>query len=226
MISLREVSLQLAGKQIFERLSLDVGRGEFLYILGPSGAGKSSLLRLLYMDIFPSSGEVKVGEFSSRTIRKREIPFLRRNLGIVFQEFRLLEDRTVYENVAFVLEVTGVRPKEIPKKVSDALAEVGLSQKRHEMPQNLSGGEQQRVAIARAIVREPFVLLADEPTGNLDPEVSLEIMQLLRRISFKGITTIVVTHDYHIAEKLPARTLFVKDGKIEEIHTFPKAAPK
>lgn len=224
MISLRDVSLQIGGRQIFDRLSLEVGRGEFLYILGPSGAGKSSLLRLLYMDILPDSGEVCIGEFSSRTIRKREIPFLRRNLGIVFQEFRLLEDRTVYENVALVLQVTGVRPKEIPKKVSDALAEVGLSQKRNEMPQRLSGGEQQRVAIARAIVREPYVLLADEPTGNLDPEVSLEIMQLLRRISFKGITTIVVTHDYHIAEKLPAKTLLMKDGKLQEIASLPKLA--
>lgn len=222
MISLRNVSLRFGNKQIFERLSLEVGRGEFLYVLGASGAGKSSLLKLLYMDIFPDSGEVQVGEFNSSAIRKRDIPYLRRNLGIVFQEFRLFEDRTVYENVAFVLEVTGVRPKEIPKKVSDALSEVGLAQKRNEMPQNLSGGEQQRVAIARAIVREPYILLADEPTGNLDPQVSLEIMQLLKRISFKGITTIVVTHDYHIAEKLPARTLMVKEGRVEDITSLPK----
>jgi cell division transport system ATP-binding protein len=138
-------------------------------------------------------------------------------LGIVFQEFRLFEDRTVYENIAFVLKVTDVRAKEIPKKVSAALSEVGLAQKRNEMPRNLSGGEQQRVAIARALAREPFVILADEPTGNLDPDVALEIMILLKKISLKGITVVVVTHDYNIVQKMPARTLRLKNGKIDEV---------
>jgi cell division transport system ATP-binding protein len=216
MISLREVSLQRGNKLIFNRLSLEVKRGELLYLIGQSGSGKSSFLKLLYMDLLPDSGEVQLGEFVSSTIKPKDIPALRRNLGIVFQEFRLFEDRTVYENVAFVLEVTGIKPKEIPKKVSDALMEVGLSQKRNDMPQHLSGGEQQRIAIARALVREPYVLLADEPTGNLDPEVSLEIMQLLRKISLKGITTLVVTHDYDIVRKIPARTMRLKDGILLE----------
>ncbi len=217
MISLRDVSLQLGNKRVLDRVSLDVKRGEFVYIVGQSGAGKSSLLKLLYMDILPDSGDVRVGEYSSMNIKPRDIPYLRRNLGIVFQEFRLFEDRTVYENVAFVLEVTDTRPKEIPKKVSDALSEVGLSQKRNELPQALSGGEQQRVSIARALVREPYVLLADEPTGNLDPHVSMEIMRLLRKINLKGITVVMVTHDYNLVRQMPARTLHVEDGKVSDV---------
>jgi cell division transport system ATP-binding protein len=216
MISLRDVSLVRGGKTILNRLNLDVKRGELVYLLGASGAGKSSFLKLLYMDLLPDSGEVRVGEFSSEKIKPKDIPFLRRNLGVVFQEFRLFDDRTVYENVAFVLEVTNVKPKDIPKKVTDALTEVGLTQKRNEMPQHLSGGEQQRVAIARALVREPYIVLADEPTGNLDPTVSLEIMMLLKKISMKGIATLVVTHDYTIVQKVPARTLLLKDGALSE----------
>jgi cell division transport system ATP-binding protein len=217
MISMRDVSLQLGNKRIFEGVSLDIKRSEFVYIVGQSGAGKSSLLKLLYMETMPDGGEVQVGEYNSRTVKPREIPYLRRNLGIVFQDFKLFEDRTVYENIAFVLEVTDVRPRDIPKKVSDALSEVGLSQKRNELPQVLSGGEQQRVSIARALAREPYVLLADEPTGNLDPHVSMEIMQLLRKIHLKGITVVVVTHDYNMVQQMPARTLMVKDGKITEV---------
>jgi cell division transport system ATP-binding protein len=216
MISLRDVSLVRGGKTILNRLNLDVKRGELVYLLGASGAGKSSFLKLLYMDLLPDSGEVRVGEFSSEKIKPKDIPYLRRNLGVVFQEFRLFDDRTVYENVAFVLEVTNVKPKDIPKKVTDALTEVGLTQKRNEMPQHLSGGEQQRVAIARALVREPYIVLADEPTGNLDPTVSLEIMMLLKKISMKGIATLVVTHDYTIVQKVPARTLLLKDGALSE----------
>jgi cell division transport system ATP-binding protein len=217
MISLKNVSLFRGNKTILDNLSFDVKRGEMLYLVGASGAGKSSLLKLLYMDLFPDSGEVKIGEFQSNEIKKRDIPYLRRNLGVVFQDFRLLEDRSVYENVAFVLEVTDVRRKDIPKKVSDALAEVGLSQKRNQMPKHLSGGEQQRVAIARALVREPFLILADEPTGNLDPTVSLEIMSLLRKINLKGITVLVVTHDYNVVQKVPSKTVLLKDGKLTEV---------
>ncbi|MFQ3609570.1 MAG: ATP-binding cassette domain-containing protein [Chloroherpetonaceae bacterium] len=221
MITFDAVTLYRGNKLVLEKQSLEIQRGELLYLIGPSGAGKSSFLKLLYMDLLPDEGEVKIGEYSSRTIRQKEIPYLRRNLGIVFQEFRLFEDRTVYENVAFVLEVTDVRPKDIPKKVSAALSEVGLSQKRNEYPRHLSGGEQQRVAIARALVREPFVLLADEPTGNLDPEVSLEIMSLLKKISLKGISVVVVTHDYNIVKQVPGRILRLKDGVLEPIENSP-----
>ncbi len=217
MIALDHVTLYRGSKAVLDKQSLEIKRGELLYLIGPSGAGKSSFLKLLYMDLLPDEGEVRVGEYRSSTIKRREIPYLRRNLGIVFQEFRLFEDRTVYENIAFVLEVTDVRAKEIPKKVSAALSEVGLSQKRNEYPQKLSGGEQQRVAIARAIVREPFVLLADEPTGNLDPEVSLEIMMLLKKISLKGISVVVVTHDYNIVKQVPSRILRLKNGILEDV---------
>jgi len=216
MIVLDKVTLHRGGNTVLEKQSLEIKRGELLYLIGPSGAGKSSFLKLLYMDLLPDEGEVRVGEYRSSTMKRKDIPYLRRNLGIVFQEFRLFEDRTVYENIAFVLEVTDVRAKDIPKKVSAALSEVGLSQKRNEYPRNLSGGEQQRVAIARALVREPFVLLA-----NLDPEVSLVIMMLLKKISLKGISVVVVTHDYNIVKQVPARTLRLKNGVLEDVETSP-----
>ncbi|MCS6989328.1 MAG: ATP-binding cassette domain-containing protein [Chloroherpetonaceae bacterium] len=217
MIALESVTLRRGSTLVLDRQSLEIKRGELFYLIGPSGAGKSSFLKLLYMDLFPDEGEVRVGEFRSSSMRKKDIPYLRRNLGIVFQDFRLFEDRTVYENIAFALEVTDVRAKEIPKKASAALSEVGLSQKRNEYPRHLSGGEQQRVAIARAIVREPFVLLADEPTGNLDPETSLDIMLLLKKISLKGIAVVVVTHDYDIVQRVPARAMRLKDGRLEDV---------
>ncbi len=226
MITFNSVTLHRGNKTVLDKQSLDIKRGELLYLIGPSGAGKSSFLKLLYMDLLPDEGEVRVGEYRSGTIRRNEIPYLRRNLGIVFQEFRLFDDRTVYENVAFVLEVTDVRPKDIPKKVSAVLSEVGLSQKRNEYPRHLSGGEQQRVAIARALVREPFVLLADEPTGNLDPEVSLDIMLLLKKISLKGISVVVVTHDYNIVKQVPSRTVRLKDGVLEPVEVSPASTPQ
>ncbi|MDX2129310.1 MAG: ATP-binding cassette domain-containing protein [Chloroherpetonaceae bacterium] len=217
LIRLHNVSLKRGNKVIFDHLDFELGRGEFVYIIGASGAGKSSFLKLLYAETKPDEGEIHVGKFEISKLRKSEIPFLRRNLGIVFQEFRLLFDRNVYENVAFVLEVTGVGSKDISRKVNEALSEVGLLSKKYDMPETLSGGEQQRVAIARAIVREPYFLLADEPTGNLDPEVSTEIMQLLKRISGKGVTTLVVTHDYDIVSRVPSRTLMIKSGKIFDV---------
>ncbi len=224
MITLSNLSLQLGRKQLFENANLNIQRGEFVYIVGASGTGKSSLLKLLYMDIMPDKGHIKIGEFESTTIKKNQIPLLRRHLGIVFQDFRLFEDRTVQENVAFVLEVTGVKKKLITKKVSDALSEVGLSQKRNEMPMHLSGGEQQRVVIARAIVREPYVIIADEPTGNLDPKVAVEIMGLLKKINQRGITVLTVTHDYSLVQKIPGRILQIKDTRIFDVALKPQTS--
>jgi cell division transport system ATP-binding protein len=197
-------------------------RGEFVYLVGQTGAGKSSLMRLLYFDLHPSSGKVIIDKYDFSTITSRKIPHLRRKLGIVFQDFRLLEDRSIYENVAFALFVTNTRRSEIKKRVLYALADVGLSHKRNQMPHELSGGEQQRVVIARALVNEPSILLADEPTGNLDPASSSEIMDLLMKINLRGTAILMATHNYELVKKYPARVVQMKDGKLIDIAMFPR----
>jgi len=179
MIQLTDVWYHIGGNTIFSGIDLQVKAGEFVYVVGSSGAGKSTLLRLLNMEIFPQRGQVVVSKFNSQTIKPREIPYLRRRVGMIFQDYKLLEDRNVYENVAFALWATGTPGRKIKNKVFPVLADVGLSHKRYSMIHELSGGEQQRVAIARALVYEPFVLLADEPTGNLDSESADEIIRLL-----------------------------------------------
>lgn len=214
MIELNNVYVDYNGKSSVAGVSLKINPGEFVYLLGPSGAGKSTLLKLLYMDILPTRGEIKIGEFESKTLKKKEIPFLRRQLGIVFQDFRLLRDRSVYDNIAFALMVTDTHKLDIPKKVMKALAEVGLSNKKNRMPYELSGGEQQRVVIARALVNDPIVILADEPTGNLDPETSMEIMQLLMKINEKGTAIIMATHDHEIVKKIPKRIIRMIEGTL------------
>lgn len=214
MIELNNVYVDYNGKSSVAGVSLTINPGEFVYLLGPSGAGKSTLLKLLYMDILPTRGEIKIGEFESKTLKKKEIPFLRRQLGIVFQDFRLLRDRSVYDNIAFALMVTDTHKLDIPKKVMKALAEVGLSNKKNRMPYELSGGEQQRVVIARALVNDPIVILADEPTGNLDPETSMEIMQLLMKINEKGTAIIMATHDHEIVKKIPKRIIRMIEGTL------------
>ena len=214
MIELNNVYVDYNGKSSVAGVSLTINPGEFVYLLGPSGAGKSTLLKLLYMDILPTRGEIKIGEFESKTLKKKEIPFLRRQLGIVFQDFRLLRDRSVYDNIAFALMVTDTHKLDIPKKVMKALAEVGLSNKKNRMPYELSGGEQQRVVIARALVNDPIVILADEPTGNLDPETSMEIMQLLTKINEKGTAIIMATHDHEIVKRIPKRIIRMIEGTL------------
>lgn len=216
MIELQDVCVEYLGRKSLDRVSLTISPGEFVYLLGPSGAGKSTLLKLLYMDIFPSSGYLRIGEFNSRDIRKREIPYLRRQLGIVFQDFRLLRDRTVNDNIAFALMVTDTPAREIPKKVMKVLAQVGLSAKKTRMPYELSGGEQQRVVIARALVNNPIVLIADEPTGNLDPETSMDIMELLVRINAEGTAIVMATHDYDTVKKIPRRIIRIERGSASE----------
>lgn len=216
MIFFRDVTVRYNGKLSLDCVNLSVNAGEFVYLLGPSGAGKSTILKLLYLDVFPTEGEVAIGEFSSASVKKKEIPFLRRQLGIVFQDFRLLRDRSVYDNIAFSLLVTGTAKSEIPKKVMRALAEVGLSTKKNNMSYELSGGEQQRVVIARALVNEPIVILADEPTGNLDPDTSMEIMQLLLKIHEKGTAVVMATHDYNIVKAIPKRIVRLEHGAVTE----------
>ncbi len=223
MITFENVSVSFDNMPILTNVSLHIRRGEFVSVIGESGIGKTTLLRLIYLDIFPDSGKVTVGDFDSSTVTRKDIPRLRRTLGIMFQDLKLLEDRTAYENVAFALEVTGVERNEIGKRVLRVLADVGLSHKRNNMPDELSGGEQQRVVIARALVNEPLVLLADEPTGNLDPATSMEILQLLKVINARGTAVIVATHNHELVRKSGSRILEMKEGKLRELASIEDA---
>lgn len=213
MIQLSNVVAKYPGGEGLDLVNLTMEPGEFIYLVGPSGAGKSSVLKVIYLDIFPQSGHVVVNGFSSLTIKKKQIPYLRRKLGIIFQDFKLLTDRNVFENVAFALQVTGTGRQEIKRRVLRVLAEVGLSHKRNKMPQQLSGGEQQRVAIARALVNEPIVLLADEPTGNLDPASAEDIMQLIERINSKGTAILMATHDYRLVRHHRRKVIKIEKGR-------------
>ncbi len=223
MISLINVDIELNKKPVFQNLNLVIQQGELVYIVGKSGSGKTTLLKSLYMDIRPKRGEIRIAGYSSRTIKKRQIPHLRRKLGIVFQDFRLLEDRNVYDNLAFVLQVTGTKEQLIKEKVMHALESVGLEHSAKVMPLSLSGGEQQRISIARALVREPLVILADEPTGNLDPDTSLEILEYLKRINQKGIIVLIGTHDYELVRHSPFRTLQISGLNMVETTMEPSA---
>jgi cell division transport system ATP-binding protein len=217
MISFTNVSFSFARTAVLQDVSLHVKPGEFVFLVGQTGSGKSTLLRLMYMDVVPQRGSVVVGKFSSATIARREKPYLRRTLGIIFQDFQLLEDRNVFDNVAFTLHVTSAKGTEIKKRVLHALADVGLSHQRNKMPHELSGGEQQRVAVARALVNNPLVLLADEPTGNLDPDTSHEILQLLKNINTRGTAVIMATHNFNLVRKMHERILQLSDGRLVEI---------
>ncbi|HEY2378838.1 MAG TPA: cell division ATP-binding protein FtsE [Gemmatimonadaceae bacterium] len=194
--------------------SFSVAKGEFVFLTGPSGAGKSTILKLIYMEERPTSGEVRVGGMSSVTIRHREVPKLRRRLGIVFQDFRLLEDRTAEANVAFALEVTGAPRSAIGNKVARVLTQVGLASKATSYPRQLSGGEQQRVAIARALVNDPLLLVADEPTGNLDDRATRGVFQLLREINASGTAVIMATHNLELIRRSDCRTIELNHGQI------------
>jgi cell division transport system ATP-binding protein len=191
-----------------------VAKGEFVFLTGPSGAGKSTILKMLYMDERPTSGEVRVSGYSSRETNGKDISKLRRRLGIVFQDFRLLEDRTAEQNVAFALEVTGAPRSSIPAKVGRVLTQVGLASKSAALPKELSGGEQQRVAIARALVNDPFVLIADEPTGNLDDRATRGIFQLLREINSSGTAVVMATHNLDLVRSSEYRCLELNHGSI------------
>ncbi len=195
-------------------INIQVANGEFVFLVGPSGAGKSSLLRLIYMEDFPTSGQVIVGPYVSTRMKRSTIPYMRRNVGIVFQDFRLLEDRTVFENIALAMKVTGRGMGEIKRRVTDVLTRVGLYHKRYQYPPALSGGEQQRVAIARAVANQPSVLLVDEPTGNLDPAVTKDILQLLFRINSGGAAVLMATHDIELVKSFGQRIIYLDSGKL------------
>lgn len=221
MIELNRVYFEYPNQPVFNNLNLFIESEEFVFLLGKSGSGKTTLMQMLYMNLLPSSGYVKVGEYSSQNAKSKDLPFLRRQIGIVFQDFKLFKDKTIYDNLAFVLEVTGKPHKEIKEKVFAVLAEVGLSHKSNNYPTELSGGEKQRIAIARAIINDPVVLIADEPTGNLDPETTMEILEILKKINQRGTTVILATHNYSILNNVDARIVKLDKGKALEVRLEP-----
>lgn len=202
------------GTTALRGVSVSVEPGEFAYIVGPSGAGKSTFIKLLYREVELDKGSLKVGRFDLAKIKKRDVPLLRRSVGVVFQDYKLLPKKTVFENIAYAMEVIGEKPRTIKKRVMEVLDLVGLKHKIRSFPNELSGGEQQRIAIARAIVNNPKVLIADEPTGNLDPENSWEIMHLLERINLQGTTVLMATHNSQIVNTLRHRVIAIEDGRV------------
>lgn len=214
MIRLQNVSKSYGGRPALKDVNLHIALGEFAFLVGPSGAGKSTLMRLLYREDIPTAGNVFIGGVNLNKLGSRQIPLLRRRLGIVFQDYKLLPRQTAYDNVAYILRALGVDEKDVRKRVSSALNVVNLDDKASAYPDELSGGEQQRVGIARAIVNGPPVLLADEPTGNLDPATSLEIVQLLARISERGTTVLISTHDHTIVNTMRRRVISLKQGEL------------
>ena len=218
IISLEGVNLYQEERLIFENINLSIKEGDFVYLVGETGSGKSSLVKSLYAEIKVSAGNISVSDYNLNKIQHSEIPSLRRKLGVVFQDFQLLQDRTVYENLAFVLDATGWNNKtEISNRINEVLESVHLEGFDQKMPYELSGGEQQRAAIARALLNKPEVILADEPTGNLDPRKSEKIVELLKEINDLGTTIVIATHDYEIIKKFNSRIIKCANKKIEEI---------
>lgn len=225
MIEFFNVAVETRKRILLEQITLKIHKGEFVYLIGKTGAGKTTLLRLIYMDLFPTQGNVIVDRYSSSSIKNNQIPFLRRKVGVVFQDFKLLSDRNVYDNIAFALQVIGQKKKEIRSRVLSVLTQVGLNHKRYHMPELLSGGEKQRVGIARALVNEPFILLADEPTGNLDPDASRGILELLEKINQGGTAVCMATHNYDLIRLAPHRTVLLENGRIKK-EISPENLPK
>ncbi|MEN9876862.1 MAG: hypothetical protein RLZZ529_1859 [Bacteroidota bacterium] len=218
ILSLRNATIYQEGKTILSDVNLEVKQGEFIYIIGKTGSGKSSLLKTLYADLELKEGAGHIVDFDLATLKEDDIPFLRRKIGIVFQDFKLLPDRTVKDNMLFVLKATGwTDNSEMLQKIDEVLDKVGMKDFATKMPHQLSGGEQQRVAIARALLNDPELILADEPTGNLDPQTSAEVLEVLRKINENGKTVVMSTHDYALLVKFPYKTLKCEDAKIFEV---------
>ncbi|MCW8858495.1 MAG: cell division ATP-binding protein FtsE [Deltaproteobacteria bacterium] len=215
MIQLYNVTKKYSSDSVAVKdLTLQIGKGDFVYITGASGAGKTTFLRMLYAAEKPTRGQILINKKNITRIRGPQIPYLRRQIGVVFQDFKLLQSRTVYENVAFALEAQGKKRYEVSKKVYQALKEVGLEHRLQRRPLELSGGEQQRIAIARALVVDPLILLADEPSGNLDQDVTLEIMELFKRANARGTTVLLATHDHSLNQRFPRRVITLDQGKL------------
>ena len=215
MIRLSDVVKEYeSGTTALKGISLRIKDGEFVFLVGPSGSGKSTIIKLLTGEITPTSGQIAVNGFSLTNIAERQIPLLRRSIGVIFQDFRLIEKKTVYENLSFAMRAVGAPPREIKKRIPYVLELVGLEEKTDRYPNELSGGEQQRVAIARALINNPSTIIADEPTGNLDPARSLEIMRLLERINQLGTTMVVVTHEKDLVNQFKKRVVMLEQGVI------------
>ena len=218
VLALNNVTIYQEGRTILSDVNLEVKHGEFIYLIGKTGSGKSSLLKTLYGDLPLTEGTGHIVDFSLETLKEDEIPFLRRKIGIVFQDFKLLPDRSINDNMLFVLKATGWTDlNDMNNKIEEVLTKVGMQDFGNKMPHQLSGGEQQRVAIARALLNDPEFSLADEPTGNLDPQTSAEVLEVLKTINALGKTIIMATHDYALLMKYPSKTLKCEDTKIFEV---------
>lgn len=218
ILQLKHANIYQKDNLVLSNINLEIKSGEFLYLIGKTGAGKSSFMKTLYGDLPLKEGEGTIVDFKLETLKDKEIPYLRRKLGIVFQDFKLLPDRTINDNLLFVLKATGWKDKkEMMHKIEAVLDRVGMKTKGFKFPHQISGGEQQRVAIARALLNDPELILADEPTGNLDPQTSVEIMQVLRDINNNGKTILMATHDYALILKYPSKTLKLDQGKVFEV---------
>lgn len=218
VVSLRQVTIFQDQREIISNVDLTVNQGDFIYIIGKTGSGKSSLMKTLYADLPLQRGEASIVGFDLAKLKESQIPYLRRKIGIVFQDFKLLPDRSVHDNMLFVLKATGwTNKEEMESKIDEVLASVDLRAVARKMPHQMSGGEQQRVAIARALLNDPELILADEPTGNLDPQTSVEVMEVLRKINALGKTIIMATHDYALIMKFPSKTLKCDNGTIFEV---------
>src|SRR5690625_2298489 len=215
MIIMKDIYKTYAnGVTALNGINVNINRGEFVYIVGPSGAGKSTFIKLIYREVKPSTGEIYINEIDINELKERKVPFLRRDVGVIFQDFKLLPKLTVYENISFALEVIEESPKNIRKRVMEVLDLVGLKNKARFMPNELSGGEQQRVTIARAIVNHPKIVIADEPTGNLDPDTSWGIMKVFEEINSRGTTVLMATHSREIVNTIKRRVIAIEDGLI------------
>ena len=218
ILTLKNISIFQEKNPVLTNVDLEVKNGEFIYLIGKTGAGKSSFLKTLYADLPLTMGEGNIVDYNLRDLKEKDIPYLRRKLGVVFQDFKLLPDRSVKENLLFVLKATGwTVAEEMNVKIDEVLDKVGMKNYQSKMPHQLSGGEQQRIAIARALLNNPELILADEPTGNLDPQTSVEVMEVLRKINSTGKTILMATHDYALLLKFPAKTLKFEGGKVFEV---------
>lgn len=218
VLQLDNVTIFQRENEVLSNISLQLEKGEFVYLIGKTGSGKSSFLKTLYGDLPLTHGSGEIVNHKLNGLIEKDIPFLRRKLGVVFQDFKLLNDRTVYKNLLFVLKATGWKDKDkIDERIKSVLTKVGMQSKEHNLPYQLSGGEQQRIAIARALLNDPELILADEPTGNLDPQTSLEVMALLKEINANGNTILMATHDYALLLKYPSKTLKCENKKVFEV---------